>query len=338
MNPRVSVIVPIYNVEDYVAECITSLRKQTFGDFEAICVDSGSHDNSISVAQEAAGGDTRFRFIQGEDRGQSVARNMALDVARGDYLLNLDSDDYYLPHTLEALVGKADEEALDLLFFAAKTFYENDELALSNPEPHDDRADIPGVLHGSDMYVRMEETGAFRPSACMFLMRRDLVERAGLRFEEGIIHEDLLFTMMIFPIAKRTAFLNETFYQRRMRPGSTMTGQRGVRNIRGHLVASMRMEEWLKAHATGYSQEFCDWYCHRIHRTWMLVAEDVRTVGKSEIESFRESLSIDERIALALHGVEPARFMDEIFNSTTWRVGHAMLAIPGALKDRLKKH
>lgn len=337
MNPRVSVIVPIYNVEDYVAECITSLKNQTFGDFEAICVDSGSHDSSFSVAQEAAGGDPRFRFIQGEDRGQSVARNMALDVARGDYLLNLDSDDYYLPHTLESLVGKADEEALDLLFFAAKTFYENDGLAHSNPEPHDDRADIPGVLPGSEMYVCMEKTGAFRPSACMFLMRRNLVEQAGLRFEEGIIHEDLLFTMMIFPKAQRTAFLNETFYQRRMRPGSTMTGQRGVRNIRGHLVASMRMEGWLNTHATEYSQEFCDWYCHRIHHTWMLVAEDVRTVGEAEIASFRDTLSVDERIALDLHGIEPARFMGEVFDSTTWRVGHAMLAIPGALKDRLKK-
>lgn len=338
MEPRVSVIIPIYNVERYIAECIESLLRQTFTDFEAICVDSGSSDRSIEIAREVAGDDPRFVFTESGDNGQSVARNRALDIVRGEYLLNLDSDDYYVPDTLERLVKEADASSLDMLYFSAKTFYETDDLSRTNPERQDNRPDIPGVLSGPDMYVQMEKTGAFRPSACMFMFKRSLVEEAGLRFVEGIIHEDLLFTMMIVPLAKKTAFLNETFYMRRMRAGSTMTTARGVRNIHGHLVASMHMEAWLQQHAGEYSAEFCDWYAHRIHHTWMLVAQDVRDLSWEEIDAFRDSLPIGERIALDLHGIEPASSLGEVLDSTTFKVGHAMLALPTYIKDRLANH
>jgi hypothetical protein len=281
-------------------------------------------------------GDARFTFLESGDNGQSVARNKALAVARGSYLLNLDSDDYYLPQTIGRLVAKADAEGLDMLFFSAKTFYETGGLAHTNPEKQDDRADIPGILSGADMYVQMELTGAFRPSACMFMARRSLVEGMGLRFEEGIIHEDLLFTMMLFPQAKRTAFLNECFYQRRMRANSTMTRTRGVRNIRGHLVAAMRMEEWLMREGApdAFDDAFVDAYCARIHHTWMLVAQDVRTVGQAEVFALRDEMPRDERIALDLHGIEPARALGEVLDSTTFKVGRTLMAVPTAIKDR----
>ena len=336
MNPRVSVIVPIYNVEQYIGECIDSLLAQDYTDFEVICVDSGSSDNSFKVAQQTAADDPRFVFIQGRDAGQSVARNMALEVARGYYVLNLDSDDYYRPDTLGKLVAKADADNLDLLFFSAITFYEKSKLARTNPEKQDNRQSIPGILNGPEMYIQMERTESFRPSACLYLMRRDLIESLNLRFEEGIIHEDLLFTMLIVPHAQRCAFLNDTFYQRRMRPGSTMTTARGVRNIHGHLVASMRMESWLNANATRFSNEFCDAYCGRITFTWRLIADDVRKVDAKEIESLRDSLSREERIALNLHGIFLAGMLGELYDSTTYKVGRILLAAPTALKDRLK--
>ncbi len=336
MNPRVSVIIPMYNVESYVRECIQSLLDQDFPDFEAICVDSGSHDATMDVARSAAGGDPRFVFMQGEDKGQSRARNQALGQARGDYLLNLDSDDYYLPQTIGSLVRRADEDRLDMLFFSAKTFYESVVLARSNPEPQANRADVPGVMTGAQMYVAMEASGAFRPSACFYLVRRELVEDAGLRFVEGIIHEDLLFTMQLVPLAARCAFLNECFYQRRMRAGSTMTTARGIRNVQGHLVASMRMEKWLHENNANYDDAFCDAYAHRIHATWELIARDVRLIGISELESFRASLPREERIALDLHGIEPARSLDALYGSTTWRLGRLLTAIPGAIKDGIR--
>jgi len=337
MNPRVSVIVPIFNVEPYIEECLQSLVGQTFGDFEAICVDNGSTDASLAVARNAVAGDERFTFIEVKEQGLSYARNAALDIVRGDYLLNLDSDDFYRPDTLERLVKKADDEQLDLLFFSAKTFYESSDLARTNPERQDNRADVAGVLSGADMFVEFERTGAFRPSACMYMMRRELVEASGMRFEEGIIHEDLPFTTMLVPLAKRTAFLNDTFYQRRMRYGSTMTARRGVNNIKGHLVGSMRMEEWITQHGCEYSAAFVDAFCGRIHRTWELIAEDVAAIGIDEALAFRETLTIQQRIAFDLHGIELQRSRAEILDSTTYKVGHALLAVPTALKDRLSR-
>ena len=85
---KVSVIVPIYNCEKYVAQCVESLRAQTMEDFQAICVDDGSKDASLDAARDAAAGDGRFDFYQlPENRGQSVARNLAIDHARGEFLV-----------------------------------------------------------------------------------------------------------------------------------------------------------------------------------------------------------------------------------------------------------
>ena len=138
-------------------------------------------------------------------------------------------------------------------------------------------------------------------------------------------------------MAQRTAFLNETFYQRRMRYGSTMTARRGVNNIKGHLVGSMLMEQWIDCHASEFTAEFCDAFCGRIHRTWELIADDVAKVGPDEVASFRNALSIKQRIAFDLHGIELQRSRAEILDSTTYKVGHALLAVPTALKDRISR-
>ncbi|MEG0454544.1 MAG: glycosyltransferase family A protein, partial [Bacteroides sp.] len=89
----VSVIVPIYNCASYIGECLGSLKAQTFADFEVLCVDDGSTDGSLDVARVAVVGDDRFWFgALSENRGQSAARNVALDRAQGEYLVLLDSD------------------------------------------------------------------------------------------------------------------------------------------------------------------------------------------------------------------------------------------------------
>ena len=96
--PVVSVIIPMYNTERYIDECIASLRAQTFPYFEAFCVDDASEDASFVSAQRATAGDARFTCLQlPQHGGQSVARNAALEQARGEYVVLLDSDDYLVP-------------------------------------------------------------------------------------------------------------------------------------------------------------------------------------------------------------------------------------------------
>ena len=127
-----------------------------------------------------------------------------------------------------------------MLYFAAQSFYASRKLRRTHYENQEIRASVLGVHSGVEMYVRMEETRAFRPSSCLYTVRRDLIEEHGLRYTEGILHEDLLFQMQLIPYPRRVAFLNEPLYQRRMREGSIMTTKPGRRTAYGKLAVGAR--------------------------------------------------------------------------------------------------
>lgn len=94
MNPTISVIIPVYNAENYVGRCIESLKTQTYSDWQMILVDDGSKDKSLEICQGYAGADNRIRVIHQENAGPGIARNVGLEYAKGKYVVFIDSDDY----------------------------------------------------------------------------------------------------------------------------------------------------------------------------------------------------------------------------------------------------
>ena len=111
----ISLILPVYNVDKYLAVCLTSLSRQTFPDFEAICVDDGSTDRSGEILDEFAAGDSRFIVIHQKNQGVSVARNVALDVAKSEYIGFVDPDDYLHPQALELLYNTIRQNNTDIV-------------------------------------------------------------------------------------------------------------------------------------------------------------------------------------------------------------------------------
>ena len=101
--PLISVIIPVYKAENYLAECINSVLRQTFDDFELILVDDGSPDNCAAICRDYLEKDSRIRFLQQENRGQAAARNHAMTVARGQWICFADSDDVIHPQYLQLL-------------------------------------------------------------------------------------------------------------------------------------------------------------------------------------------------------------------------------------------
>src|SRR5690554_5663219 len=114
MNGLVSVIVPVYNVEDFIESCIQSLLNQTYKNFEALIVDDGSPDDSIKLAKSVVGDDARFIFFEKENGGQGTARNLAIDHAKGEYIAFLDSDDYYDKEYLDLMIDQLEIEGADV--------------------------------------------------------------------------------------------------------------------------------------------------------------------------------------------------------------------------------
>ena len=185
--PLISIILPVYNVQDHVAACITSLRAQTLTDFQVLLIDDGSTDDSARRARAAIGEDPRFQVISQDNRGLSGARNAGLDLAQGEYIAFLDSDDRFAPqfleHMLRALTGSgADWVACGIQFCFP------DGASTRHSAIHGRAAQ-----HSSGRVTRFDLSDwgqAIRhfPSAWNKLYRRSLIE--GLRFPEGTWFED----------------------------------------------------------------------------------------------------------------------------------------------------
>ncbi len=334
---RFTIVVSAYNVEAYIAECLDSLKRQTFADFQVIVVNDCSTDGTAKAIGECVTADARFTVLnQPTNRGLSAARNAGMAQAQGEYLLFLDGDDYYVETALERLDAEIKKNGLDMLYFAAESFYASRKLRRTHYENQEVRADVEGVHPGPEMYVLMERTKAFRPSACLYTVHRSLLEESGLRFREGILHEDLPFQMLLISHPQRVAFLNEPLYRRRMREGSIMTTKPTMRNVHGLAVGAQEMQDWLLSHEANYSADFCEAYAARIADTREVAASYMNDIDPESVEEYRAGLSQAQRIEFDMYVLGLWRSMkhvnDRYENSHAYRIGHVLIAVPQVIR------
>lgn len=339
MSTTFSVIVALYNCKPYIEACLASLVGQKHRDFEAIVVDDCSTDDGLAVARTCVEGDTRFRFLQMErNSGQGAARNRALAEAHGDVIVLLDADDMLAPHALERIAARFEQQQLDDLYFNATSFYEDADAYRCVVEDFSQRASFDGVATGTELFTFFEQRDQFFAHGALHAVTRDLVERAHIRFPEGVIHEDLLFTFQILVAAQRSSFLNEPLYERRIRTGSTMAQpRRTMRNIEGHLVSVRWMERWMDAHVDELDPSFVEAMTHRLSKYLEICAYDyLSDVTDNEKTAYLATLTPREALAFQMDVVQRAALMREMYESKTWRVGNAVVAVPRKLRDGLK--
>lgn len=183
-TPTISIIVPVYKVEKYLHRCLDSIENQTFKDWECILVDDGSPDNCPEICDEYAERDSRFKVIHQENAGVSAARNKGLDVAKGEWVGFVDSDDWIEPNMYEFLYKNAIEKNVDVACCSAK-FYKNGK---TENVPFKDKGDV---------FYKFRHYQTYMHSLCNKLMRRDLVGRIRLNTQMKTA-EDLLFVFDVF--------------------------------------------------------------------------------------------------------------------------------------------
>lgn len=234
----VSVIIPVYCVEAYIEECLVSVLNQTLKDIEIICVNDGTPDHSMEIVKKYAEKDDRIVIVNKENGGLSSARNAGLRVATGKYVYFLDSDDYILENALEKLYTISEENELDSIFFDADSFFEKEELKEEKKSYveyyHRDNA-CADILPGGEFLQVMSDGGNWRPSVCIQMNRRNLLINNNIWFEEGIIHEDNLFSFQVSLYSKAAMHLPERFFQRRLREASIMTTKTAMNSAYGYL-------------------------------------------------------------------------------------------------------
>lgn len=218
----VSIIIPVYNVELYIQDCIDSVLGQSYSNIEVIAIDDASTDSSLQILNQYE--DERLRvFLQTENQGQSAARNVGLNYATGDYILFVDSDDYLKKETLNRLVFLFQKENVDMIRFDAVSYYEKtqefvvDNTYIASKYLKENKIYTDNLL--KDFYL------SFNPSPVLYIFRRELIIDDKLKFDEGIIHEDELFNTKLYLRIKKARYCSEQFYVRRYRDNSTMTNK-----------------------------------------------------------------------------------------------------------------
>jgi len=240
--PKVSIVIPVYNVEAYLRRCLDSVVNQTLREIEIICVDDGSTDGSVAILGEYAAKDPRIRVLrQPENSGQGAARNRGLEEAKGEYAYFMDADDELASaDALERLVAEAERERLDALFFDAETKVD---AAVDVPpsvvraEDYIRRHDYSGVSSGRDLFARFLKNREYTVSPCLVLLRRSFMERNSIRFpKECIFYEDNIFMTRVLLAAERVSHRPWRLYLRKVHSGSTVTSTPTLRHLRGYLA------------------------------------------------------------------------------------------------------
>ena len=213
---KISVIVPIYNVEKYLTECVESILNQTYKNIEIILVDDASPDNSGKIADDFAKKDNRVKVIHKPNGGLSDTRNAGMAIATGDYLMFVDSDDYLFPNSCEVLVNKIHNENADYVIANYINCHESGALwekPIFNLEKYKEfKLDIKDY---ADSFFIMNS------SACNKIFRTSFIKGLNLKFRVGLPAEDAIFTTYCFLKSKRVYYIPDIVYAYRQREAGT---------------------------------------------------------------------------------------------------------------------
>lgn len=319
---RLSIIMPVYNVEKYVAQCLESVLNQDLDakDYEIIIVDDGSTDASYKIALGYAKLNDHIKIIRKHNGGAGSARNCGLDNAKGEYVYFIDPDDYLLPNCLHKLVDTSERHNLDVLTFLSTSFSsessKNGSISI--------KTDFD-VLFGDQMFspiVSGEEYVAkanYRSEAWWYLINREFLKSLDIRFVEGSYLEDAAFTIGLFLKAKRMAQLQLNTHRYRTTPGSAMTSvepSHYLKVIRDIQNAAIALDPIIKSLENKKANPDC------IER---VKAKQQSLVFFSMIRMFKSTMSFDEvkhrmNEMMSINAYPLNAFLGKDYNDTTYQI------------------
>ena len=268
--PKVSIIIPIYNVEKYLKCCLDSILVQTFQDWEAILVDDGSKDDCGKICDEYAAMDSRFHVIHKENGGLTSARNAGLAIASGDWIMHLDGDDWIEPDMLERLIQKGEDTGADIVMGDFLFAYPDREFLYSLPDWDNNKT------ASLNRYITSVWT-------CVWggIHKRSLYEEYQLKCPQGVTYcEDFHLMARLCYHAKKVVNIHQPFYHYRQQEGSVM------HNLN---KKTERDEQWVYQDIIRFFKEQGVYDDYRKSMCWsMLKATQELVLDKSTWKAFQE--------------------------------------------------
>lgn len=226
---KVSIIIPVYNVQVYLQQCVQSVLLQTYRDLEIILVDDGSTDDSGHLCDTLAAGDPHISVIHKANGGLSDARNVGLQHAMGEYVAFLDGDDVWLEKDgLRQMMTLVEQKAADVLLFQCVDIY-----------PHRQQSrreyDMEYIYThtAQEIFDRLVRTQVFNMSACFQLIRRGLLTENDIYFEKGLLSEDIDWSLRLWKHVQHVQAINIPMYGYQHRNESITTSY-SIRNLRSY--------------------------------------------------------------------------------------------------------
>lgn len=232
MEYRVSVVVPVYNIEMYLEECVNSLINQTIDNIEILLIDDGSTDSSGIMCDKYAEKHTNIKVIHKPNGGLGDARNVGARLAKGKYLYFIDSDDFLEKCALKYLFDEAEKKNLDVILFSAECF--SDEDISFNKEQYKRTGFLNEVMTGSELFEKLYSIHEYYASIPLRFYKREYFTDKRYSFPDGI-HEDEFPGFKSLIDAKRAECIEYKFYKRRYREGSIMTSKKAYNSAIGYL-------------------------------------------------------------------------------------------------------
>lgn len=218
----ISIIVPVYNVEKYLEECLESILQQDFLEYEVICVNDCSTDSSAEILKKYEIEYNQIKVIEHpKNMGLSAARNTAMKHAAGKYIMFVDSDDMIVPNILGELYETAELNQLDILYFERLFLYDG----ISEKKSSYRKTGIvnsykENVCTGRELFCYLIENKQYTAVVWRQFFRRDFLLGNNFTFQNGIVHEDMVFSFLCAMKANRVLYIDKEFYIYRQRPNS----------------------------------------------------------------------------------------------------------------------
>ena len=219
----ISVIVPVYNVEEYLKECLDSIQCQTYSNIEVILVNDGSTDHSQEICERYCQQDSRFHLINQENKGLSGARNRGMTESKGELITFVDSDDVLKEDMLEQLIKQVTSDDIDIV----ECWYTNDQEELAIPSPENVKIIFQG--NAQEALVSLCKDNIVRLNAVAKLFRRQVI--VNFPFLEGLFYEDVYGGMGILKQIHKMVKIDYIGYYYRVRSGSIMNREFSLKNL-----------------------------------------------------------------------------------------------------------
>lgn len=286
MGDKISVIVPIYKVENYLHRCVDSIINQTYTNLEIILVDDGSPDNCPMICDEYAKKDSRIRVVHKKNGGLSDARNAGLDIATGEYIMFIDSDDFVDTEMMGSMMRNMIDDNVDMVVCNIKYVYEDREVVKYNQS---DR-----IL---DRYEAMEEylkDGVVQAVAWNKLYKKSLINN--MRYKVGKTNEDEFFTYKIVDKTEKIYYNSRPFYNYIQRDSSIM-GKYSIKRLDGVEASYERLNFIKKKYPTLYEKEKKTFVNLCIYSYQMILREpnlDKDKQGRKTLNNYRKKIKFNK--------------------------------------------